>query len=321
MTESYSFLRGLRELRVTLSELRLEKLRVGPDGRNRVMLSPFGASSGRNTPPSTGFIFGPSTWLRSLIKPAEGRALAYIDWSSQEVWIAAYLSNDPAMLAAVESGDPYLSFAVQAGLAPADATKQSHADIRSRCKAVVLGVNYGMQARTLASRTGLSVVEAQNLITRMERTFPVYTEWVQQVIGAGIMRGSLSTCFGWTRLTASDRSTTIRNWPIQSAGAEMLRLASNLIVEQGITLDAPIHDAVAVEAPVDAIDEAVDITRDCMATASATLLDGLVIGTDAAVVTWPGRYFDPRGIAMWDKVTGIIDRLEWQSDCRAHGGD
>jgi DNA polymerase-1 len=310
MAESYPFLRELRELRVTLSELRLEKLQVGPDGRNRVMLSPFGASSGRNTPPSTRFIFGPSTWLRSLIKPAEGRALAYIDWSSQEVWIAAYLSNDPAMLAAVESGDPYLSFAVQAGLAPPGATKQSHADIRSRCKAVVLGVNYGMQARTLASRTGLSVVEAQNLITRMERTFPVYTEWVQQVIGAGIMRGSLSTCFGWTRLTASDRTTTIRNWPVQSAGAEMLRLACNLIVEHGVVLCAPVHDAVMVEADADAIDEIVAITRDCMATASATLLDGLVIGTDAAVVTWPGRYVDERGIAMWDTVIGILDRLE-----------
>ena len=74
MTESYPFLRKLRELRVTLSELRLEKLQVGPDGRNRVMLSPFGASSGRNTPPSTKFIFGPSTWLRSLIKPAKGKA-------------------------------------------------------------------------------------------------------------------------------------------------------------------------------------------------------------------------------------------------------
>ena len=101
MAESYSFLRALRELRVTLSELRLEKLQVGPDGRNRVMLGPFGASSGRNTPPSTKFIFGPSTWLRSLIKPAKDRAVAYIDWQSQEVWIAAYLSNDPAMLAAV----------------------------------------------------------------------------------------------------------------------------------------------------------------------------------------------------------------------------
>jgi DNA polymerase I len=310
MTESYPFLRKLRELRVSLSELRLEKLQFGPDGRNRVMLGAFGASSGRNTPSATKFIFGPSTWLRSLIKPAEGKAVAYIDWSSQEVWIAAHLSNDPAMLAAVESGDPYLSFAVQAGLAPKDATRQSHSDIRSRCKAVVLGVNYGMQPRTLASRTGLSAVEAQNLVNRMERTFPVYTEWVQRVIGAGIMRGSLSTCFGWTRLTTSDRTTAIRNWPVQSAAAEMLRLACNLIVEQGVTLCAPVHDAVLIEADAESIDDAVAIARDCMATASATLLDGLVIGTDAAVVTWPGRYADERGIEMWDTVMGILDRLE-----------
>ena len=34
----------------------------------------------------------------------------------------------PAMLAAVESGDPYLAFAIMAGLAPEGATKQSHAD-------------------------------------------------------------------------------------------------------------------------------------------------------------------------------------------------
>jgi hypothetical protein len=321
MTEYYPFLRALRELRVTLSELRLEKLQVGPDGRNRVMLSAFGASSGRNTPSATKYIFGPSTWLRSLIKPSEGKAVAYIDWSSQEVWIAAYLSNDPAMLAAVESGDPYLSFAIQAGLAPKDATKQSHPEIRSRCKAVVLGVNYGMRAQTMAGRTGLSIIEAQNLINRMERTFPVYTEWVQQVIGAGIMRGALSTCFGWTRFTMSDRVTTIRNWPMQSAGAEMLRLACNLIVEQGISLCAPIHDAVMIEADADSIHDAVAVTRDCMATASATLLDGLVIGTDAAIVTWPGRYADERGVAMWDTVIGIIDRLEHETYCAARGGD
>ena len=155
----------------------------------------------------------------------------------------------------------------------------------------------------------------------MERTFPVYTDWVQQVIGAGIMRGSLSTCFGWTRLTASDRSTTLRNWPIQSAGAEMLRLAANLIVEQGVTLCAPIHDAVLIEADSDSIDEAVAITRDCMATASATLLDGLTIGTDVAVVASPGRYVDPHGLAMWETVTNILEELVWEADCAAHGED
>jgi hypothetical protein len=39
-----------------------------------------------------------------------------------------------------------------------------------------------------------------------------------------------------------------------------------------------------------------------------------LIGTDAAVVTWPGRYFDERGITMWDTVAGILNRLEWEAD-------
>ena len=119
MAKRYPQLEPLKELRHALSELRLEKLAVGPDDRNRTLLSPFGASSGRNTPSNNKFIFGPSVWLRGLIKPPEGRALAYIDWKSQEVYIAAQLSGDRALLDAVLSGDPYLAFAKMAGLAPA----------------------------------------------------------------------------------------------------------------------------------------------------------------------------------------------------------
>ena len=53
----------LHELRATLSGLRLTGLEVGSDGRNRCLLSPFRAVTGRNQPSNTKFIFGPSTWL------------------------------------------------------------------------------------------------------------------------------------------------------------------------------------------------------------------------------------------------------------------
>ncbi len=68
----------LAELRHSLASLRLEKLAVGPDGRNRTMLSPFGASTGRNTPSNNKFVYGPSVWMRGLIRPPAGRALAYM---------------------------------------------------------------------------------------------------------------------------------------------------------------------------------------------------------------------------------------------------
>jgi hypothetical protein len=54
----------LRELRAALSEMRLNDLAVGHDGRNRTLLSAFRARTGRNQPSNTKFIFGPSVWLR-----------------------------------------------------------------------------------------------------------------------------------------------------------------------------------------------------------------------------------------------------------------
>ena len=140
------------------------------------MLSPFGARSGRNTPSNTKSVFGPSVWIRGLIRPGRGRALAYIDWSSQEVWITAKLSGDRALLEAVMSGDPYLSFAKMAGLAPADATKATHKGIRDVCKTIVLGTNYGMGPESLAYRTGRSKIEASELLRRLAVAFPTFTE-------------------------------------------------------------------------------------------------------------------------------------------------
>ena len=73
--------RQYQGIRNTLSKLRLNDLTIGRDGRNRCLLSPFGARTGRNTPSNSKFIFGPSAWLRSLIKPEPGRAVAYLDYS------------------------------------------------------------------------------------------------------------------------------------------------------------------------------------------------------------------------------------------------
>ena len=48
---------------------------------------------------------------------------------------------------------------------PAGATKATHGRIRDMCKACVLGVQYGMRAKTLAYRTGTTTEEA-NLLLR-----------------------------------------------------------------------------------------------------------------------------------------------------------
>src|SRR5215468_5354734 len=102
------------------------------------MLSVFASKTGRNQPSNSRYIFGPSVWLRGLIKPPPGHGLAYIDWGQQEFGIAAALSGDVAMQEAYRSGDPYLAFARQARAVPLDATKTTHGPKRELFKQCVL---------------------------------------------------------------------------------------------------------------------------------------------------------------------------------------
>jgi DNA polymerase I len=158
---AYPIVAPLRELRSALSELRLNDLQVGRDGRNRTLLSPFRARTSRNQPSNSKYIFGPAVWLRSLIKPPEGHGVAYIDFEQQEFGIAAALSGDPFMASAYLTGDPYLAFAKQAGAVPQDATKRSHGATRELFKTCALAVQYGMGERGLSLRIGRPPVVAR----------------------------------------------------------------------------------------------------------------------------------------------------------------
>ena len=217
----------IRELRSALSEMRLANLHVGDDGRNRCLLSPFRSRTGRNQPSNSKFIFGPSVWLRGLIKPQPGWGLAYVDWSQQEFGIAAALSGDPAMMAAYRSGDPYLAFAIQAGAVPATATKKTHEAEREQFKACVLAVQYGMGEASLALRINQPVARARQLLELHRRTYRRFWKWSDSAVDEAVLGGRLWAGFGWqihTRDELNDRS--LRNFPMQANGAEMLRIAS-----------------------------------------------------------------------------------------------
>ena len=95
MARTHPEVAPLRELRVALSQMRLSELAIGQDGRNRCLLSPFQARTGRNQPSNSKFIFGPAVWLRGLIRPEPDWGLAYIDYSQQEFCIAAALRVIP----------------------------------------------------------------------------------------------------------------------------------------------------------------------------------------------------------------------------------
>jgi DNA polymerase-1 len=314
MAKAHPVISPLRELRSTLSELRLNDLAVGRDGRNRTILSAFRSRSGRNQPSNAKFIFGPSVWVRGLIKPPPGYAVAYIDWSQQEFGIAGALSGDTAMMEAYASGDPYLTFAKQARAVPADATKASHRNERELYKQCVLATQYGMGAESLAARIGQPPIVARDLLRMHRETYSRFWNWSDASLDHAMLHGSLHTVFGW-RVHVGEISNprSLRNFPMQANGAEMLRLACCLGVERGIQICAPVHDAVLICAPEQDADADVETMRAAMAEASRIVLGGFELGTDVKVTRWPDRYEDERGSIMWSRVMGLIgeDSRTW----------
>lgn len=310
MATAYPELRQLHELRETLAQMRLSALSVGSDGRNRVMLSMFRARTGRNQPSNAKFIFGTAVWLRFLIRPRPGYALAYIDWAQQEFGIAGALSGDRAMMEAYTSGDPYLAFAKQAGAVPHDATKSSHKKEREQFKACVLAVQYGMGAASLAQRINQPEARARELLRLHRETYPTFWAWSDRVVNHGQFAGSIHTAYGWNLRVGGDANErSLRNFPMQGNGAEMLRLACCFATERGIRVCAPVHDALLIEAPEAEIDEAIAATAEAMAEASSFVLDGFRLRSDVKVVRYPEHYDDERGTAMWNLVIAILKRI------------
>ena len=313
MARRFKEVAPLRELRHSLGEMRLFKdLAVGSDGRNRCLLGPFRSRTGRNQPSNAKFIFGPSAWLRGLIKPEPGKALAYVDWARQEFGIAGVLSGDSNMVEAYQSGDPYLTFAKQAGAVPPDATEDTHPDERAQFKVCALAVQYGMGSRGLAQQLDTQESKAKHLIRLHQDTYPKFWRWSTAAVDHAMAKGWVQTVYGWRiHVDLESNPRSLGNFPVQANGAEMMRLGCCRATEAGIDVNCPVHDALMVEGPADDIESVVDQTQSHMRAASRLVLDGFELQSDVKLVCYPQRYVDKkRGLKMWNTVMGLIGRPE-----------
>jgi len=93
---------------------------------------------------------------------------------------------------------------------------------------------------------------------------------------------------------------------MQGNAAEILRLAICLGVENGITVCAPIHDAVLIESPLDRLDSDIARMRGYMEQASEVVLNGFRLRTEFTKVCHPDRYMDARGRQFWDTVMSLL---------------
>ena len=194
---------------------------------------------------------------------------------------------------------------------PKNATKSSHADARQLFKQCVLGIQYGMEAKTLAFRIGQPEIVARELLRAHRETYKAFWKWSDAAVDYAMLGHALHTVFGWPiRVGEKSNPRSLRNFPMQANAAEMLRLACCLAIERGIEVCAPVHDAILICAPIDRIDDDVIAMRAAMAEASRVVLSGFEIRTDAHIVRYPDRYMDNRGTVMWGRAMRLLEQFE-----------
>jgi hypothetical protein len=320
------------------------KFPVGKDGRSRVNFWDFGTVISRCSPSSAKFVLaGGSPAFRHLVRPEPDWCVIEADWSAQEMWIAAYLSGDLKMQRMLAQGDAYIAFGVLANMLPQDATKnpdkspyprevaEQHAVLRNRLKSVALGVLYGKTAFTIAKECAMSDDEAKRLLRAHRRLFPRFWTWIKYVVNEALANRKITTKFGWTRQLLGRKAreeflnesgkvrsieNSLQNFPMQSHGAEMLRLAIVYMSEMKLGVCAPLHDAVFLTCRIEDEERTVKLMRECMNKAAKNVI-GAAVPLEVSVTRYPDRFVPEKkstAVRTWARMMQLLEKIESEEE-------
>jgi DNA polymerase-1 len=322
----------------TLKSLQSTDLReLNKNGYIKAGYRTFIQDTGRTSPkPKEGFLLNLSPWMRSLIHPHKGEVLIAADWSQQEIYIGAVLSKDKKLLEAYKSGDIYIHLAKMAGAVPPDATKKSHPIERQNFKAVQLGIGYGKGTSSLAldiyngntknGIPGLTLQEAETVAKRImawhKREFYIYWDWVQKLIHTSKHRRFYKTVDGsWVRFCDyKTKDTQLKNLPMQSNGAVLLRETVKLIAQEGsLDMVCSLHDAVYILSTEEKAEVDKNLLVSLMNKACFNVFgedsrfyndEITLVNIETKIFTHNTGYVDERGTEMFKTIMGLLDNIK-----------
>ena len=299
---------GIHALRDSIGFIVRARLPIGPDGRNRPSLFPFCTATGRNAHAKSPF--NAHAGLRSFMLFPPDTIGAYLDWRTQEVGIAAAASDDAALKAAYPA---VTSITRSPGCAASPTTRtrcagrSNNPDVRNRMKPLQLAINYGMGVPSLARGLNRHPLIASAIIERHRREYPRFWQWRENMVETAMLERKIESVFGWPlRISTSPNIRTLYNFPMQSGGAEMLRLATWRMCEAGIVPIMLIHDGILLE---ETDPERIEHAKEIMLQAGRDVCDGFEIGVDTDQLLKGGaRYYDKRPMAkkMWATIMNAL---------------
>ncbi|WP_158513275.1 DNA polymerase [Aeromonas hydrophila] len=224
----------------------------------------FATSTGRSV------IYGPSlTSLKKkfwpfILNPISGYLYVLLDYGQQEPAIAACFASDRELQAACQ-GDLYMHVGQHRALAPLG---------RDELKAAVLPYSYGQRSEAYAKEHDIPVAEAQRRWYALREIFHLVDAELNRRSQLAFRDGFVR-CLDWAaRVTPLSNPLAVRNWPVQAAGADIMRRAVIGLYDAGIDLRLTIHDAFLIRVPIAEQEQQVAKAITVLTQASASVLGG-----------------------------------------------
>ena len=303
-------------------KMRKVKLAVGRDGRNRTVLWPFKAKTSRTQPKASEWIFSPAVWLRSLIKPGPGMAVAYhrlFEHGILNGGVAAptgTAGRSTTCSTCTEAAIRIWLFASALARCQAQPPRNRTRAVRDKYKTMLLAVQYGM-ARGNVGRS------AWRLNVRGARNAQSAPRDNSRNIGPGRTIGCSTRCRpGSCARPSAGRAAPVS--PNSTSGRFAIGRCRRPVPtfcgspaswrhRHGIKLLAPVHDAVLIEAPIERIEADVALMREIMRRASRIVLNASGPARTSCAPTapssrYPDRYSDKRGVQIWTKVFQLLTK-------------
>tara|TARA_R110000744_G_scaffold111958_1_gene210150 strand:- start:528 stop:2390 length:1863 start_codon:yes stop_codon:yes gene_type:complete len=292
--DHHPLIKEYRQLSKLLNTTKLSFYLTGNDGRVRARLNMFGTLTSRCSPSSSKYPLGASKWARNFIKPSMGNRLVYIDYVAQEPAIQGYLSGDETLIKNYLNGDVYINTAISMGLInDPNATKKSHRKQRDVIKELFLANTYGMGPHSVAERLDVSLFKAKESLKRFKDMYKTYFKARDGWLNGTAITGNLRTQMGWQRFIKGNKkwkdgkavsiTNQLKNFLIQSTGADILRKAIVKLTDNHFKIVATLHDAILVE--IDCMNFKEDLSQ-CrtLMEKSAEEVCGGIIRTDAEII-------------------------------------
>lgn len=205
--------------------------------------------------------------LRNCFVAEKNFSFLALDYSQIELRITAHFSQDINLISIFQQDLDIHSITAKLLF------HEENEKTRRYAKTINFGILYGISAKGLSERTGLSLTQSKDLIQKYFQTFPGIKKMINEFIDKAKNFGYAETILGRKRLIPeiysraySEQNKAYRiaiNTPIQGTAADIIKLAMSQILDyifkenlnEKIKMILQIHDELIFEVKDDIIEE------------------------------------------------------------------